>query len=99
MATINVRLKDAAGNVLYPETDWSVVQNKPWTESFNIYVYHARSSNGHTYDTIAFRTNGTGGAPQDNNSVWYLTPSGTWAGKPSDWDAIGKITPLIQRRY
>lgn len=28
MAT-NVRLKDAAGNVLHPETDWSVVQNKP----------------------------------------------------------------------
>lgn len=29
MATTNVRLKDAAGNVLHPETDWSVVQNKP----------------------------------------------------------------------
>lgn len=29
MTTINVRLKDASGNVLHPETDWSVVQNKP----------------------------------------------------------------------
>lgn len=29
MATTNVRLKDAAGNVLHPETDWSLVQNKP----------------------------------------------------------------------
>lgn len=29
MATTNVRLKDASGNVLHPETDWSVVQNKP----------------------------------------------------------------------
>lgn len=26
---INVRLKDAGGNVLHPETDWSVVLNKP----------------------------------------------------------------------
>lgn len=32
MATTNVRLKDAAGNVLHPETDWSVVQNKPSIE-------------------------------------------------------------------
>lgn len=31
MAT-NVRLKDAAGNVLHPETDWSLVQNKPSIE-------------------------------------------------------------------
>ena len=29
MSTINVRLKDASGNVLHPETDWSVVLNKP----------------------------------------------------------------------
>lgn len=27
--TFNVRLKDGSGNVLHPETDWSVVQNKP----------------------------------------------------------------------
>lgn len=26
---INVRLKDAGGQILHPETDWSVVQNKP----------------------------------------------------------------------
>lgn len=32
MATINVRLKDASGNVLHPETDWSLVQNKPSIE-------------------------------------------------------------------
>ena len=32
MATTNVRLKDAAGNVLHPETDWSVVRNKPSIE-------------------------------------------------------------------
>lgn len=29
MATIKVRLKDASENILHPETDWSVVQNKP----------------------------------------------------------------------
>ena len=29
MATIKVRLKDASENVLHPETDWSVVRNKP----------------------------------------------------------------------
>ena len=29
MSTIKVRLKDASGNALHPETDWSVVQNKP----------------------------------------------------------------------
>lgn len=29
--TIKVRLKDGDGNVLHPETDWSVVQNKPST--------------------------------------------------------------------
>lgn len=27
--TFNVRLKDGSGNILHPETDWSVVQNKP----------------------------------------------------------------------
>lgn len=29
MANVKVRLKDASNNVLHPETDWSVVQNKP----------------------------------------------------------------------
>ena len=29
MANVKVRLKDASDNVLHPETDWSVVQNKP----------------------------------------------------------------------
>ena len=29
MANIKVRLKDASKNVLHPETDWSVIQNKP----------------------------------------------------------------------
>lgn len=33
MSTIKVRLKDASGNVLHPETDWSVVQNKPSIEA------------------------------------------------------------------
>lgn len=29
MATVKVRLKDASGNVLHPETDWSMVKNRP----------------------------------------------------------------------
>ena len=29
MANVKVRLKDASNNVLHPETDWPVVQNKP----------------------------------------------------------------------
>ena len=29
MANVKVRLKDASNNVLHPETEWSVVQNKP----------------------------------------------------------------------
>ena len=29
MANVKVRLKDASNNILHPETDWSVVQNKP----------------------------------------------------------------------
>lgn len=29
MANVKVRLKDASNNVLHPETDWSVVRNKP----------------------------------------------------------------------
>ena len=29
MATVKVRLKDASGNVLHPETDWYVVKNRP----------------------------------------------------------------------
>lgn len=33
MATVKVRLKDASGNVLHPETDWSMVKNRP---SFNV---------------------------------------------------------------
>lgn len=32
MATIKVKLKDASQNVLHPETDWSVVRNKPSIE-------------------------------------------------------------------
>lgn len=29
MANVKVRLKDASNNILHPETDWSVVRNKP----------------------------------------------------------------------
>lgn len=29
MAYVKVRLKDASNNILHPETDWSVVRNKP----------------------------------------------------------------------
>ena len=32
MANVKVRLKDASNNVLHPETDWSVVLNKPSTK-------------------------------------------------------------------
>ena len=35
MANVKVRLKDASGNVLHPETDWSVVRNKPSIEMSN----------------------------------------------------------------
>lgn len=29
MANINVQLKNAGGDILYPQTDWNLVQNKP----------------------------------------------------------------------
>lgn len=35
MANVKVRLKDASNNVLHPETDWSVVRNKPSIEMSN----------------------------------------------------------------
>ena len=42
MANVKVRLKDASNNVLHPETDWSVVLNRP---SFD------RVANGNGYFT------------------------------------------------
>ena len=42
MANINVKLKNAAGDILYPQTEWSNIQNKPslhLTEFMNISGY------------------------------------------------------------
>ena len=46
MANVKVRLKDASKNVLHPETDWSVVLNKPsnypsdWSSSVSNKPFH-----------------------------------------------------------
>lgn len=55
MAT-NVRLKDAAGNVLHPETDWSVVQNKPSIETSGSTQTWNNYSNGDTNRTLKIKT-------------------------------------------
>ena len=63
MSTIKVRLKDVGGNVIHPETDWSIVQNKPssypttWSEvSGRPSSYPTTWSEVNGRPSIAFKT-------------------------------------------
>lgn len=64
MSTIKVRLKDASGNVLHPETDWSVVQNKPsftpfqWQMTSMIHVHEIYNSDFLTDFDYTYEMNG-----------------------------------------
>jgi len=46
MANINVKLKNAAGDILYPQTEWSNIQNKP-----SVFVAQNASTSGGTIAT------------------------------------------------
>ena len=56
MSTIKVRLKDASGNVLHPETDWSVVQNKPSIEVDGHVQTWNNPSDGSADQTVKIKT-------------------------------------------
>ena len=62
MSTIKVRLKDASGNALHPETDWSVVQNKPSS-------YPTTWSEVNGRPSIAFKTY-TGDTNNPVSEIW-----------------------------
>ena len=79
MANIKVRLKDASGNVLHPETDWSVVLNRP---SFNI-----SNSNSQRSETWSAPITSVVGI----NTLYLASPQGSIMINDR---TVGKNTPL-----
>lgn len=70
MAEVKVRLKDASGNTLWPETNWSVVVGK---RTAPIYEYSYETDH---YDTILIHLQGTG--PNSGRGLDFcLTANGT----------------------
>ena len=76
MSTIKVRLKDVGGNVIHPETDWSIVQNKPssypttWSEvSGRPSSYPTTWSEVNGRPSIAFKTY-TGDTSNPVSEIW-----------------------------
>ena len=85
MAEIRVRLKNGDGNILHPETEWSVI--KGVTASNNIYTYRGYDSNHYPFTTVAIRYQDYRGA----SSVFYLDSDGSWkSGSESSLE-----TPLV----
>ena len=81
MANVKVRLKDASNNVLHPETDWSVVLNRPSFETIknsngtNTQKWNAYAKNGNVeidgnYVNISSRDTGISLESSDD---MYLT--------------------------
>jgi len=75
---IKVRLKDGDGNILHPETDWSVVLNKPSiNESFGVMsITPDRGISINAEEGISISTNDTG-----NNNI-------DLADFPINWSAL-----------
>ena len=80
MANIKVRLKDASQNVLHPETDWSVVLNKP---SIFTYPEGAGTCIGDVSGFRIFYWKGrfyvcvTAGIANGDYTLGFATPGGT----------------------
>ena len=68
MPNINVQLKNAGGDILYPQTDWNLVQNKPssslwFTNSFKeVWGYNGTKEEKRYICTINQSTDSTDGA-------------------------------------
>ena len=68
---VKVRLKDASGEILHPETEWSVILGVP---TANIYKYTYEEEH---YDTILIHLQGSG--PNSGRGLDFcLTTNGTW---------------------
>ena len=65
MANVKVRLKDASGNVLHPETDWSVVENRP--------AITIQTSNGQRREVWSAPTTSVVG----ENTLYLASPKGS----------------------
>lgn len=78
---INVRLKDAGGQILHPETDWSVVQNRP---SFylinydNIGYYEYSNYKGEFTKSLACEFTSSTQAAGSVTKYFYLNSNGVW---------------------
>ena len=80
MAIIKVRLKDAGQNTLHPETDWSVVENRP---SITI-----STSNGQKREVWNAPTTSVVGV----NTLYLASPKGSVMINDR---TVGKDTPLV----
>lgn len=92
MANINVKLKNAAGDVLYPQTEWNNIQNKP-----SVFVAQNANASAGTITTEGSTTTAStnlykivvphNGARSyialeyDNGNYLVLQSDGTWAKK------------------
>ena len=80
MADVKVKLKDASGNVLHPETEWSLVQGRP---SFTI----GQNSSGQRSETWSAPIISVVG----ENLIGLVSPRG---GIMINDSVVGKNTPL-----
>ena len=65
MSDVKVKLKDASGNVLHPETDWSIVRNRP--------AITISTSNGQKRETWSAPTTSVVGV----NTLYLASPQGS----------------------
>ena len=79
MANVKVRLKDASNNVLHPETEWSLVENRP--------AITIGTSNGQKRETWSAPTTSVVGV----NTLYLASPQGSVMINDR---TVGKDTPL-----
>ena len=81
MSIIKVRLKDAGQNTLHPETDWSVVENRP--------AITISTSNGQKRETWSAPTTSVVGV----NTLYLASPQGSVMINDR---TVGENTPLAE---
>ena len=79
MANVKVRLKDASNNALHPETEWSLVENRP--------AITIGTSNGQKRETWSAPTTSVVGV----NTLYLASPQGSVMINDR---TVGKDTPL-----
>ena len=101
MSTIKVRLKDVGGNVIHPETDWSIVQNKPssypttWSEvNGRPSSYPTTWSEVNGRPSIAFKTH-TGDTSNPVSEIWERSSPSAESDTKSFTSTISMTTSRI----